>query len=912
MSPARSWFAPLAVVLALAVVVSSCKDKGGGITPPEDAVPVASVSITPATASVSVGDTLRLTATVRDADGNTLTDRIVTWSTSSTSLATVSQTGLVTAVAEGQVTITATAEGKSGTSAVGVAARNVVATGTLGPSGGSVGTPEVGVSVAPGALPTSTKVEIVKATDTISGIGTDRVTDAFVLKGFPTDRETQVRVRLKVKGTLRDKSMIGMAVPVYSSSVDSVVAESGLLVRFATDSAGYLVATVPVRGTSSAGPAPQRADGPQAAGGLLDGILTGFTGARADTVATKDFVFISFGAPRAELNQKVARAAKLLQDAKTTLQAQGYSFDHRRDWPIEVHVSPLRVGLYGSFSQKGPFPLDVNTGWFKFNTWAFDQPDIAGTVIHEFFHFVQARYTVGLQEQPYAQVGWLKEAGSTWVEEKAPETMGVFRNSFFQSQRDDLFKGVYPSLTAKDGYGKAPVMKYVADRWGTPRVRAIFESVGAGNSAAAALLQGIPEAPATWWPDVLTKYMQGNLVALAAKDLPEEVGDLPFKPGYWTWTWANDLRPLAAQINVFTPDPAKVGTGTQLILRIPAAHRAAGFRFLPFRMGTGDKWEAQGGVADSLVIKGADLKLGRRYGVYVIHTTPTAPYTQTWKNQIVTDLGYMEGDFATRDVTVTNDAIAYTRPEGDTTRIDVVENVTGVFSSLSAGGVWQRDANNPNLYTWKGTDAFLAQLAFFKATASASAQVYATGDSLYLKALVDMNPPAAPTGEPGQAAFLGGAGLLLLLGVALRRNRRVMATLGIAAVALGVWGCDLGSINLSARFSYEFRLANPSLTASAEDPTEPLVKLDTGTGKVTVERYRAQWWEYVRDDAGKIVDSVAKVRTATGSATVRLGADHYADGVITDDDETAEAAAGMLQVPLDVFLGRRRELVERR
>ena len=105
----------------------------------------------------------------------------------------------------------------------------------------------------------------------------------------------------------------------------------------------------------------------------------------------------------------------------------------------------MRVGLYGSFAQQGPFPLDVNTGWFKFNTWAFGQSDMPGTAIHEFYHFIQARYTGTMLENQYSSYGWVKEAGSTWMEEKAPETIGVFRNSFFQSQRSDLFLGLYPA-----------------------------------------------------------------------------------------------------------------------------------------------------------------------------------------------------------------------------------------------------------------------------------------------------------------------------------------------------------------------------------------------------------------------------------------------------------------------------------
>jgi uncharacterized protein YjdB len=81
---------------------------------------VASVSVAPNTATLRVGNTSQLTATVRDAGGNTLSGRTVTWASSATATATVSASGLVTAVAPGSATITATSEGKNGTSAITV------------------------------------------------------------------------------------------------------------------------------------------------------------------------------------------------------------------------------------------------------------------------------------------------------------------------------------------------------------------------------------------------------------------------------------------------------------------------------------------------------------------------------------------------------------------------------------------------------------------------------------------------------------------------------------------------------------------------------------------------------------------------------------------------------------------------
>src|SRR5207245_3706774 len=75
---------------------------------------------TPATASVTVGQTVQLSATPQDSTGAPLSGRTVTWASSNAGVATVNGSGLVTGAAAGSATITATSEGKSGTSAITV------------------------------------------------------------------------------------------------------------------------------------------------------------------------------------------------------------------------------------------------------------------------------------------------------------------------------------------------------------------------------------------------------------------------------------------------------------------------------------------------------------------------------------------------------------------------------------------------------------------------------------------------------------------------------------------------------------------------------------------------------------------------------------------------------------------------
>ena len=108
-----------------ATITATIEGVGGTATVTVSApapAPVATVAVTPATASVAVGATQALAAATRDAAGNVLTGRAVSWQSSAPAAATVSATGVVTAVAPGTATITATSEGQSGTATITVPA----------------------------------------------------------------------------------------------------------------------------------------------------------------------------------------------------------------------------------------------------------------------------------------------------------------------------------------------------------------------------------------------------------------------------------------------------------------------------------------------------------------------------------------------------------------------------------------------------------------------------------------------------------------------------------------------------------------------------------------------------------------------------------------------------------------------
>jgi hypothetical protein len=110
--------------------------------PPPPAAVVGSVTVLPSQAGLTVGQGVDVTAGVRDGQGNVMTGKSVTWSSSNAAVARVTGTGALTAriegVAAGTATVTASVDGKSATVAVTVASQPVPP-----PSGGD---PQPGAS----------------------------------------------------------------------------------------------------------------------------------------------------------------------------------------------------------------------------------------------------------------------------------------------------------------------------------------------------------------------------------------------------------------------------------------------------------------------------------------------------------------------------------------------------------------------------------------------------------------------------------------------------------------------------------------------------------------------------------------------------------------------------------------------
>ena len=132
-----------AVAPGAATITATSEGRSGQAAVTVTPEPVASVVVAPERDTLAVNTELTMTASVRDAAGAELSDRSVSWSVSDPNIATVTSTGIVTALAPGSVSIIAVSESRVGQGTIVVLERLADAI-TLTPSSSTV---EIGQSV---------------------------------------------------------------------------------------------------------------------------------------------------------------------------------------------------------------------------------------------------------------------------------------------------------------------------------------------------------------------------------------------------------------------------------------------------------------------------------------------------------------------------------------------------------------------------------------------------------------------------------------------------------------------------------------------------------------------------------------------------------------------------------------------
>jgi uncharacterized protein YjdB len=205
-------------------------------------VPVAKVVVSPQAPTVTTGSSAQLTATLTDASGNAVSNRVVTWTTSNAAIASVSSTGVVTGIIPGTATITATSEGKSGSTTVTVTLLPVgsvaVSPSTLTLTPGQAGALAATVTDANGQVVTNRPVSWTTSDGAIATVSqTGDVT--AVAPGSATITATSGS---KSGAAVVTVSQVPVAnVTVSPSTLPLTQGQTGTLTATATDAAGNVL-----------------------------------------------------------------------------------------------------------------------------------------------------------------------------------------------------------------------------------------------------------------------------------------------------------------------------------------------------------------------------------------------------------------------------------------------------------------------------------------------------------------------------------------------------------------------------------------------------------------------------------------------------------------------------------------------
>lgn len=235
-------------ICVFSVALTSCgKDSTGPL-------PVASVQVSAPSTTVIVGETLQLSAKALDASGSVMPDRLISWTSSDTTRATVTQGGLVTSRAKGSVRITATSEARSAFVDLNIAPVPVTIT-AISPSTLVAGQNATITGTGFSAIPSEDSVTfagapatLVSATSTALTVVVPATSECLPTRSV--DVQVKVEDRTATKAVLL-RSSYSMQLAVGQSEI---VADPARLActEFPSADAKFVIAVVNVRDTISA------------------------------------------------------------------------------------------------------------------------------------------------------------------------------------------------------------------------------------------------------------------------------------------------------------------------------------------------------------------------------------------------------------------------------------------------------------------------------------------------------------------------------------------------------------------------------------------------------------------------------------------------------------------------------------
>jgi len=383
----------------------------------------------------------------------------------------------------------------------------LLATETIGTSGGEIESDNFKLTIPAGALPASTELKLFVSMEE-EPFDESAITEFYKIEGFPSDYSQPLKLRLKYQGTFANSGAIAFGEEAFISSLGETTMAFQLI--SAKDSSGYLTCSLPAP-TGNGQIQSSILKNLQPQNGPVTINIQGVSGFTPFLTTEKHFKISS--TDKTVSLQAAQNLGNFLDAAFDTLKNLGFQHETKRNWYASVTIRKLDDKVFGYSASS---MLGDNYGYLEFNSKKIN--DLAAmrlTAGHEFFHLVQALYD---NRNRYSKAKfssdhfWLDEATAVWIEEKFTDQanfVSPIRSGNEMAPIDGMEKGAEEDA-GKHGYGMSAVIKYLCNIHGEDILVEMYEKIYNGSNPVDAI-ESATEDPVLWYEKFLRQYVLGQI-----------------------------------------------------------------------------------------------------------------------------------------------------------------------------------------------------------------------------------------------------------------------------------------------------------------------------------------------------------------------------------------------------------------
>lgn len=373
--------------------------------------------------------------------------------------------------------------------------------GTIGSNGGELNAADLHVTIPPGAFAEDATLTV----DASGNTGDTTLTGAYILSGIP-EVYGAFSIEMAVPGEPDGATLVSLGSPGYLRERGLTTVDTAPIPATIED--GVLRFEVPAATDTG------KRNSKQAAGPRWIYARNEFRGSkRIESLLSSGGHFRLYGNHQDFVNPtyqpQILTLADNLETAFTNLTQQLNLPFRRTAWPITVRLDWFWFDVNHAYAHRSS--SDVNSDSMEFNLYSVTDSSLAtvmrAAAIHELFHVLQYNYVRtanGAGDQD-----WLMDASSTWSEwlmcdnSHYPDVIqgneGLFElNGILDATNTEARDASQKRNSVYHGYSSSLFVRYLVESHSAPAIGAIWNGLGNGMSAPAALNAAVASWPSDW------------------------------------------------------------------------------------------------------------------------------------------------------------------------------------------------------------------------------------------------------------------------------------------------------------------------------------------------------------------------------------------------------------------------------